>query len=641
LITGPDRPAVPHLILFALGYLLSIWLGYFFSLTLTPGAGVILWPASGILLGTLLLTPTRHWPWWTLAGLPAETIGDGWLFGFGIPVSLPFFVGHVLGALAGAWLVRRWRGTPFHLTTVQDVLALALLAAGIGPILRATIASATVAVSQGNTFTESWPLWWTGAICGALIFAPLLVVIARRWREGTTLPHARWAEACVSGAVFLAALHIGLISSQMTSYLVVPPLLWLAIRFGMGGAVVASLVLALVTMAYASAGIGRFGEMASPEHMQLYAQTFIAVLALSALMIAALSDQRRRAFVALQDAREQLEARVLERTGQLRESQRQLLQALQVAKATAWQTDLSSGVFEFSEEALSLHGPWPRTAMSHEKALDVVHPDDRLRVQEALRRAWEHGASYRVEFRVHQPHGSTGWLYSQAEIREGPHGRRLVGLTQDITERKQTEEHILLLMREVNHRSKNLLTLVDAVARQTAGRNVQDFQERLEARIQALAACHNLLHRNEWKGVDLEELVHFQLAHFQDRRNERIAVRGPSLVVTVAISQTLGMALHELATNACKYGALSSPSGRVEINWFLCPDDGENRRFVMTWVESEGPPVIMPTRRGFGSTLIEDMTRDELNAEIVLKFQPSGLHWRLECAADTLVQSTP
>ena len=202
----------------------------------------------------------------------------------------------------------------------------------------------------------------------------------------------------------------------------------------------------------------------------------------------------------------------------------------------------------------------------------------------------------------------------------------------DITERKSHEQQIDLLMAEVNHRSKNMLTVVQAIARQTASTNPDDFIERFSDRIRALAASHDLLVKNEWKNVELGELVRSQLAHFDDLIGSRIDLRGPAVSVSAGAAQTIGMAMHELATNAGKYGALSNGAGRLEIEWSLRPGCAADI-FAISWRESGGPLVGAPARRGFGSTVISRMAAESLDAEVELKFEPEGLSWWLECPA--------
>jgi two-component sensor histidine kinase len=212
-------------------------------------------------------------------------------------------------------------------------------------------------------------------------------------------------------------------------------------------------------------------------------------------------------------------------------------------------------------------------------------------------------------------------------------GRRLfLTVAQDVTDQKAHEEQIHLLMSEINHRAKNMLSLVQAIARQTAARDHEDFIERFTERIQALAANQDLLVQDEWQGVDVKDLVRAQLAHFADPVGSRIAVQGPAVRLNSAAAQAIGLALHELATNAGKYGALSVDAGRVEVGWRL-----DGNIFAMSWTESKGPPVSQPKRRGFGSTVVDPMVRQTVNGDVHLDFIPSGVVWNLTCpAADAL-----
>jgi PAS domain S-box-containing protein len=196
----------------------------------------------------------------------------------------------------------------------------------------------------------------------------------------------------------------------------------------------------------------------------------------------------------------------------------------------------------------------------------------------------------------------------------------------DVTERKAHEEYVHLLTREVNHRAKNMLSVVGAIARQTATKNPEDFLGRFSERMQALSAGQDLLIRNEWKGVEIGDLVRAQLAHFADLLETRIALRGPSLHLKAESAQAIGLALHELATNAGKYGALSTDKGRVEIRW-----QATSEHFIMSWTENEGPPVVPPTRSGFGTTVIQTMVKQSLDCEVAIDHARSGLMWHLRC----------
>src|SRR5882757_6989114 len=238
-----------------------------------------------------------------------------------------------------------------------------------------------------------------------------------------------------------------------------------------------------------------------------------------------------------------------------------------------------------------------------------LHPDDVERVRAAVATALDPAdpRPYAHEYRVQRRDGEVRWVETHGlAYFEGAGPERqvvsFIGTAQDITERKEREEKEHLLMREVNHRAKNMLSVVDAIAHQTATRNPEDFVERFSERIQALSANQDLLVRNEWNGVEIEDLVHAQLALFADLIGSRIAVHGPKLRLNAASAQAIGLALHELATNAGKYGSLSTDAGRVNVRWGT---DGDT--FSMSWTEHGGPPVCAPKRRGFGTIVMEMM----------------------------------
>ena len=190
-------------------------------------------------------------------------------------------------------------------------------------------------------------------------------------------------------------------------------------------------------------------------------------------------------------------------------------------------------------------------------------------------------------------------------------------------------------MREINHRAKNMLSVVDAIAHQTATKSPEDFVERFSERIQALSANQDLLVRNEWNGVEIEDLVRAQLAHFASLIGARIAVHGLRLRLNAATAQAIGLALHELATNAGKYGALSTDTGRVDVSWGTV-----DNTFTISWSERDGPPVSVPKRRGFGTIVMEAMTERSVNGTVDLDYPPSGLSWRLTCPATNALESS-
>ena len=212
----------------------------------------------------------------------------------------------------------------------------------------------------------------------------------------------------------------------------------------------------------------------------------------------------------------------------------------------------------------------------------------------------------------------------------------VVAVVRDMTERRAAEQ---LLMREVNHRTKNILSVVQAMAQQTKASSCEEYIARLNERIRALSASYDLLLKNEWQNVRLAELVHAQLAHFGDLVDSRIAARGPELGINSAAAQAIGIALHELATNACKYGALSTDTGHVDITWDLERAAAGGHRFKMEWSEKGGPTVVVPTRRGYGWNVLCEGTKWSLGGDVTLEYAPTGVVWRLACSADQVCES--
>jgi two-component sensor histidine kinase len=237
---------------------------------------------------------------------------------------------------------------------------------------------------------------------------------------------------------------------------------------------------------------------------------------------------------------------------------------------------------------------------------------------------------YDTEKRYRRKDGATVWVrLTVGGVRKSDGSiDYFVGAIEDISARKRAEEMVHLLMRESNHRIKNILGLVQAIARQIAALEPEHFVGRFTERIQALAANQDLLIRNEWRGVDIENLIRTELAHFADLVGSRIAVSGETLHLNAAASQAIALALHELATNAGKYGALSTDAGRIDVCWQV---DGDI--FAMSWTESNGPTVRPPERQGFGSTVIDSIAKRTVSGEVQLDYAPTGLVWRLTCPA--------
>ena len=231
------------------------------------------------------------------------------------------------------------------------------------------------------------------------------------------------------------------------------------------------------------------------------------------------------------------------------------------------------------------------------------------------------------------------WVTS-APMRE-PSGRVLGSsfILRDATLHKQREDHIVFLMRELTHRSKNLLAVIQAMARQslTAGLPPEEFVRRFGDRLAALAGSHDLLSAVQYKGASLMDLIRSQLNHYEDLFGTRIILKGADILLRAEAAQNIGIALHELSTNAAKYGGLSNETGQVTIVWGL--SDATPPRFSMTWREVGGPPVVTPSRKGFGTVVMDRIAGTALNGRSSVTFEPTGVVWSIEVPATSAVMA--
>jgi PAS domain S-box-containing protein len=266
----------------------------------------------------------------------------------------------------------------------------------------------------------------------------------------------------------------------------------------------------------------------------------------------------------------------------------------------------------------------------------IMHPDDleeNLRLNQRL--IAQEMPAFEIKNRYIRKGGEAVWVHKYVSLFHDHEGRpnKVVVVAADISAHRRQEEYIRLLMREVNHRSLNLLSVVQAIANQTDAADIEDFRERFSIRIQALAANQNLLARNAWKGAEVEGLVRSHLAPFEDLIGTRIDITGPTLMITAEAAQAIGMAINELAVNAAKYGALASNAGRITISWNLQGANGAGVTFVMNWTEQAVGSIAAPSRRGFGSAVMCQMVEVSLGGTVNLDFPHSGLTWRLTCPA--------
>jgi PAS domain S-box-containing protein len=311
----------------------------------------------------------------------------------------------------------------------------------------------------------------------------------------------------------------------------------------------------------------------------------------------------------------------------LERQQRTFDLAMLASKMGTWRYTMADNICVYDENAQRLYGLTQARFLHDKDGVEAkFHPDDMdlmwARVAKALDP--EGDGRYEVEYRVKQLDGSWRWLSAWGLVEfEGQGANRkpvaIAGASRDLSERKQAEELQRLLGNELNHRVKNTLATVQSIVNQTlrSAADVESARAAANARIVSLAEAHDLLTNRNWSGADVADLVARAVAPFAARQ---FSIDGPSLDVAPSQALALSLALHELATNAAKYGALSRPEGRVELRW-----EAQDDRFDLSWRESGGPPVVPPSRRGFGSRLIENALCRDLDGRTRLEFASEGV----------------
>lgn len=325
------------------------------------------------------------------------------------------------------------------------------------------------------------------------------------------------------------------------------------------------------------------------------------------------------------------ERRQAERT--LRQSEARLRLAIDAGRMAIWELDVAADRLVVTPELNRLLG-FPEDA---HPTIDEVRaryaPGERERLRDLYRQSLGAGERYgEVEFQYLWPDGSTRWLLMRAEAIQGPDGqpRRVLGVLLDVTERKLGEERQHLLLHEIAHRVKNTLATVLALATLTArtSTDVASYRDKLIDRVQGMAKTHDILTANHWEGADLRDVVANEVVPYEEESARRIRVEGPPVDLSPRAAVAVGMLMHELSTNAAKYGSLSTHAGRLDVLWTV--DEGAAPpRLDLTWTERAGPPVTAPARPGFGSTLIQRGLARELDAQVRFDFAPEGLTFHL------------
>ncbi|NGM34284.1 PAS domain-containing protein [Methylobacterium sp. DB0501] len=327
---------------------------------------------------------------------------------------------------------------------------------------------------------------------------------------------------------------------------------------------------------------------------------------------------------------------------ELRETEERYRLAAQATNDAIWDWDLTSDHIRWNEAVQTLFGyAAAEVGPSGAWWKAQIHPDDRVRVTAGIHAVIDGtGEHWNDEYRFLRADGTYADILDRGYVLRDGRGRamRMIGAMLDITARKRAEEHQRLLTGELQHRVKNTLALVQAIASQTlrGARDVDEMREAFASRLISLGRAHDILTQASWTAAPILDVVEGALSVHQPAGPVRIRMSGPNVRLAAKPALSLALALHELATNAFKYGALSNETGLVDVRWHVVHGAGETR-FSLTWSEQGGPPILTPPqRKGFGSRLIERSFAAEVDGEVTLTYAPAGLVCRLEAALSSM-----
>jgi PAS domain S-box-containing protein len=617
-------------LVWSLGLAVAVGVAYFLAAHLSlglltkPDGVAVFWPAAGVSSGVIIALGRRaRWP--VAIGAMAATIVANLLGDRTVWSAIAFALCNAGEAVFAAALIERYFGSNFNLDRLRNVLGLlvaalvATAASGVGGTVAYMLFHSTTA-----PILTTWQHWFTSDALGIITVAPLIIGIASAVREPP--PRTEIIEGLVA-LLALSMMTLIIISlppepwqTVVPAALLFPLLLWLAARCRPVFAATGAFIVSLMIVWTITFGIGHFGDPNLPiEERILSAQAGVLAVSLCAFVLAALFAERR------------------DHEAELTESETRLQEALAAGGVTAFDWDFRKSSARRSENAAQILGFDSDKTFTAGQFLARVHPDDRARFKALVRGVQPSRPSYAATFRFIRPDGQEVWLEetSRAEFDASGKFVRLRGLTLDITERKRSEERQDALAAELDHRVKNVLARVAVVAMYTrqGSSSMDHFVKALDGRIQSMAAAHSLLSQSRWQGVGVTDLVHHQLAPYTTGAN--ISMNGADLMLTAAATQAVAMVVHELVTNAAKYGALSRPDGRVSVSWERRTGASDGApSLVIRWCESGGPAVAAPSQSGYGTSLIRDLIPHELGGKVTLDFPKEGVSCEMELPVD-------
>lgn len=653
LIRGISRSLVATpgaaLLALSLSYAALAWLGLQWAAVM--GAGSPVWPASGLALAGLLLGGLRLWPAILLGRLLA-----GWLSGSQQPfwAELLLAIANTLAVAFPLLLTRRRGLLKPSLNDLPALLNYVVWGCLAGALIAATLGTAALVLSShlaaAMTLT-TFSNWIVAYFVGAILVGPLML----SWL--TPAPALKPLDQIHLGIVLLVTVAFaGLFllppdRAFLRTWHVFPVLVWAALAFELRGVTLAVAIVAGAAIWAADHGLGPMTAKAFIGNGQIsLVQQFIAITALTSLTLAVVADERRGKNALAEKGRR---LRLAEEEARARAEELEVVLAeAPVAIWVARDPDCNEIIGNAtSARLLRLNDPvgnmsksgTGNAAVDHFTVLDAAGRElapEELPVQRAARGEVVRDFEERVVFQD----GSALNLLGSAIPLFNKDGelRGAVAAFLDITERKAAESREHLLAREVDHRAKNIMAVIQAIVQLTDADDIASYRKAISGRIGSLARSHTILADNRWDGAELRELIDEELAPYlphQAATARRVSLDGPRLKLKPMTAQSIALIVHELITNALKHGSLSRPEGHLTVEWQVTAP-GSDKHLVLRWIEQGGPTISAPGTANFGLALIETTAQDQLYGSINSVWNPDGLTVELTIPIGDLFRST-
>lgn len=577
------------------------------------------WPAAGIAAGALCVAPKAWRLQMALAIALAVILANLGTGRSAIAITI-FTLGNTLEAVLFVAIAERLAGTQLRLASIRDVNIL-IASAAVAAIIAALILMAMLLLS-GESDATPIEIAITSTLAdfaGLVAVAPMIIVLGQN-----KLP--RWDGSLREGGIALALLgvvafigyHQDHASSSWTNLTAfsatLPFLLWIAARAPRQITAAAPALVAFILVEQTVRGYGPYAHPAYPTDARVTAAQFeLIIFAVLALYLGALFSGYRRALEEVSAKRTELESRFSE------------LEAL-YAEAPLGLGMLDADLrFVRINEALAEMNGFSASQHIGRSVWDMV-PALKEEAEPLLRQVLETGEPMR-DLEIHgttpaKPGQMREWCEQYYPIKSGGHVVGIGVVCEEVTDKRRAQERERLLSREVDHRAKNLLAVVHSIVQLSQGEDIARYREAISSRIHSLARTHSLLAGSRWEGAGLRLMVSEELSPFL--RSGRTSIDGPDVQLGPAATQDLALVLHELATNAAKYGALSSPDGHLSVHWEVAPSDCGSL-LTLFWKETGGPEVHPPSRQGFGSALVEATLSGDLRGSSSFDWQADGL----------------